>query len=296
MAAGYKRENSYSGLVTKDSNIIYKYKSFDPDARGNLMEHDGLSRYILPNGESFGEYIIRKGFVGSHELPKGMSGSTYMIDFKTEKNVLKHITNPMVFRETLREIGFLRMVKGKWYAVQLLAAQINPDGSAFMLFPYIPGQELYEYLHKLYTKSVLTPEDINHIKDVFKTIIDGLKELHSLGIIHRDIKPENIWIPDDQRIKPFMIDFGLSAKTTEYRITAGTKFYTRSKRLRELRKPTPNDNYYAVSIIMQYMLPILGEDIVRTLERNGITNVEANAAASIFLKRRRRYTNKSRKK
>jgi serine/threonine protein kinase len=71
-------------------------------------------------------------------LGKGMSGSAYRVDSGGKTFVLKHVTNRDISMETiLREIRMLARVYGKWYAVQLLAAEVHDNGQAFLLFPYI---------------------------------------------------------------------------------------------------------------------------------------------------------------
>ena len=46
----------------------------------------------------------------------------------------------------------------------------------------------------------------SEVRGVLEPILDGLKEVHKLGILHRDIKPENIIIREDG--SPVLIDFG----------------------------------------------------------------------------------------
>ncbi len=46
----------------------------------------------------------------------------------------------------------------------------------------------------------------NDILNLLMPLLDGLKVLHSAGIIHRDIKPDNIFIR--QNGSPVLLDFG----------------------------------------------------------------------------------------
>ena len=61
---------------------------------------------------------------------------------------------------------------------------------------------------KYYLKEpiVHTPEIVSIIATIFRQIAEGVKFLHSRGIIHRDIKPANILVKWDV---PMIIDFGL---------------------------------------------------------------------------------------
>lgn len=51
------------------------------------------------------------------------------------------------------------------------------------------------------------------IKNIIKTVILTLKELHNLGYVHRDMKPSNICL--NSKFEPYIIDFGLSKKIIE---------------------------------------------------------------------------------
>jgi len=43
-----------------------------------------------------------------------------------------------------------------------------------------------------------------------KDLLEGLKEMHSKGIMHRDLKPENILLRSKDKIECVIADFGLS--------------------------------------------------------------------------------------
>jgi len=45
-------------------------------------------------------------------------------------------------------------------------------------------------------------------KTVFYQIVNGLRQIHSLGILHRDVKPDNIFLMRNGLIK--IGDFSLS--------------------------------------------------------------------------------------
>jgi serine/threonine protein kinase len=243
--------SNYSTLLTTSKEEVdSKITSFDFTSTNVLNKYPGSNKYVLPTGQTLGDYIKVGDFSNAKELGVGMSGKTYKLSFGDAGKplVLKHIRNTKDVPKSaiLREIDFLAAVKGQWFAVQLLAAQINEDGTAFMLFPFIPGNELFDVI----SKELYTPPQIRRI---LQYVLDGIKELHALGIIHRDIKPENIWVPDDGSIPPFLLDFGLSGTVDETLKTAGTKTYIRPERLGIIRKPTPDDNFYALARIASYV-------------------------------------------
>lgn len=45
---------------------------------------------------------------------------------------------------------------------------------------------------------------------MMKDLLEGLKEMHSKGIMHRDLKPENILIRNKGGLSCVIADFGLA--------------------------------------------------------------------------------------
>ena len=76
---------------------------------------------------------------------------------------------------------------------------------AILVFPYIPFSLKY-----LIDKKKLDDE---HIRKMFKKIVDGICYLHANGIVHRDIKPDNIMIK--KNYDPIIIDFSSAKKLEE---------------------------------------------------------------------------------
>ena len=73
---------------------------------------------------------------------------------------------------------------------------------------------------------------------VLREIIQGLKEVHSLGYVFRDLKPSNVVLTHDGRIK--LCDYGLIGKLSEIDTSlCGTPEYCPPERLTEKRKKNP---------------------------------------------------------
>lgn len=273
-------------------------RSYDLLPSGMLLKHKGLSRYLFPNGVTFSDYIKTKAYVGSHEFPPGYSGKAYLIEIpmpgseppQAYQYVLKHITNPAAFEHVLEEVEMLARVSNKWFAVQLYSAQIMPDGSAYLLFPYILGKDFMTFVEEVDAKAAPTREDKLKLRQIYNIMLEAIGEIHKLGIIHRDVKFENFYLPDDPDIPPFFLDFGLSAPASNAVLTEGTANYVRPERWGQVRKPTPNDNYYALGVMYNgSFAPIVGDRRVAMLKREGITNAEAQ---TLKVGGRRRNRNK----
>lgn len=48
-----------------------------------------------------------------------------------------------------------------------------------------------------------------------RDLLEGLKEMHSKGIMHRDLKPENILLRSKTGVECVIADFGLAEFTDE---------------------------------------------------------------------------------
>jgi serine/threonine-protein kinase len=63
-----------------------------------------------------------------------------------------------------------------------------PNGDAFMVLEYLEGENLKQRLDRV---GALLPRDIAVIAC---ELLDGLHEVHEVGIIHRDVKPANVFL------------------------------------------------------------------------------------------------------
>src|SRR5437773_2763786 len=81
-----------------------------------------------------------------------------------------------------------------------------PDGSHYMVWEYIDGENLAE---RLRSRGTLPPRDA--VRLAIQTL-HGLEAIHRAGIVHRDISPENLMIARDEdgseRVK--IIDLGVA--------------------------------------------------------------------------------------
>jgi serine/threonine protein kinase len=104
-----------------------------------------------------------------------------LIRFRREAEMSRRLSHPHV-AETL-EVG-------------------EDAGVHFMVMEYIPGQNLYEMVHRG------GPLRVWDAARLFSGVAQGLGHIHKFGVIHRDIKPSNIMVTPDGTAK--LLDLGLA--------------------------------------------------------------------------------------
>lgn len=77
-------------------------------------------------------------------------------------------------------------------------------GDLYLVFQYVPGKNLAEYLQ---ASGALSPSKAIAI---MQPILEAIAHAHAAGIIHRDLKPSNILIDDEGRLR--VMDFGIATR------------------------------------------------------------------------------------
>jgi serine/threonine protein kinase len=199
------------------------------------------STYRL-GSQTFADVIKEKKWIESPLGKRGVSGGAYLvIDDVGGKYVLKFIRGTSGFAVSYvdSEIKMLMSLVASPYIVKLLAATLYSD-KAYILYPYVPGATLDEWLK--------THKDVDERSRVYEQLMNGLIDIHIRGYVHRDIKPANIWIPEDPRLTAFYLDLGLTAPIGDSAIEMSTPTYTRFGNDRS--QSVVEQNYYALGKIV----------------------------------------------
>lgn len=91
----------------------------------------------------------------------------------------------------------------------ILDAELDGD-ETFVVFEYIPGESLWDYVQNN------GPMRESDLADLAERTASALEAAHDAGVIHRDVTPSNIMMGPDG---PVLIDFGLSHRETDDRLT-----------------------------------------------------------------------------
>jgi hypothetical protein len=85
--------------------------------------------------------------------------------------------------------------------VQVIVADVAPDGRHYIIMPYYAGRSLAELVAE-------RPLAVGKVLRVGVQIAGALDAAHRLGLLHRDIKPANILL--DEYGTPRLTDFGIA--------------------------------------------------------------------------------------
>uniref|UniRef100_A0A7I5EA61 Protein kinase domain-containing protein n=1 Tax=Haemonchus contortus TaxID=6289 RepID=A0A7I5EA61_HAECO len=97
------------------------------------------------------------------------------------------------------------------------------------------------------------PKDDGFLRHFFIQILQGMKHMHSLGIMHRDLKPENILVSSRCIVK--IADFGQAClyfkdEDREYEENVATRQYRAPELLFGSRRYTPSVDIWALGCIL----------------------------------------------
>lgn len=122
------------------------------------------------------------------------------------------------------------------------------DSKFYAVEEYIDGIVLKDYIERVGTL------DDNSTEQITLQICNGLKAIHSLGIVHRDINPNNIMITNSGNAK--IIDFGISRqiKTNQSKDTQilGTQGYASPEQF-GFRQTNAKSDIYSLGVLINYM-------------------------------------------
>ncbi|XP_067632721.1 cyclin-dependent kinase 20 [Eurosta solidaginis] len=130
------------------------------------------------------------------------------------------------------------------------------------IYPDLTGLSLVlEYMPEtLYGKLKHEPASLNRqkIRDFTSMMLNGIKYLHSMGIMHRDIKPANLLITDNEKLK--IADFGLARlyfpkdENKLYSPQVSTRWYRAPEILWGSQKYGPAVDMWAAGCVFAEML------------------------------------------
>eukprot|EP01129_Flabellula_baltica_P007020 TRINITY_DN2686_c0_g1_i2.p1 TRINITY_DN2686_c0_g1~~TRINITY_DN2686_c0_g1_i2.p1 ORF type:complete len:451 (-),score=110.15 TRINITY_DN2686_c0_g1_i2:54-1406(-) len=122
---------------------------------------------------------------------------------------------------------------------------IREDDVSYLVFEYVPGGELFDYiLHQGRLDEI-------EARRIMRQMVSAVEYCHSLLIVHRDLKPENILLDEDFNIK--ISDFGLGNVITPgkyFDTFCGSLLYASPEILQGERYIGPGIDIWSLGIIL----------------------------------------------
>jgi hypothetical protein len=227
---------------------------------GNTVDYDPDAATLPPSESSAGTRGSIPEVVGGYRLlrPLGAGGMGTVYEAE-EASSGRHVAVKLIAPEfatskdavdRFRQEGRLASTIVHPRCVFVLAAD-EQAGQPYIAMELMPGATLQDLVKERGPLPVA--EVIAKILDV----IDGLQEVHRLGVIHRDIKPSNCFLEADGRVK--IGDFGLcksligDAHLTKTGSFLGTPLYASPEQIKRERVDQQSD-VYAVAATLYFLL------------------------------------------
>jgi serine/threonine protein kinase/tetratricopeptide (TPR) repeat protein len=182
-------------------------KQADSSEKKNLRIHNliaNIERTFLPAGYVIGKYQIIK------EVDRGGMAVVYkalQLDLKREVALKVMPANITINRRFVERFLTEAHAVAKLSHPNIVSIHevAREENIYYLAMDFIPGENLYYYLHNKKPKLV-------DVLEIVSRLADALAYAHRQKIIHRDLKLNNVIMRDP--LNPVLIDFGL-AKTME---------------------------------------------------------------------------------
>ncbi|MCI8394511.1 MAG: serine/threonine protein kinase [Bacilli bacterium] len=117
-----------------------------------------------------------------------------------------------------------------------------------IIMEFVTGKKLTDIIDDI--------DNDDQLVNLFKDILNAVKQLHSYGIIHRDLKPDNILMTDDGIIK--VIDYGLVKLIDFSSITRtgdniGSPMFMAPEQIVDSKHITTKSDIYSLGVILYLM-------------------------------------------
>ena len=170
---------------------------------------------------------------------KVFSESFVLSEYKNDRN---RITNEI---DTLKMVNSDNLVKYYDDFEYVIESGLKTH---IIIMEFVTGKKITDAIENI--------EDEKQLVDLFKNILNAVKQLHSYGIIHRDLKPDNILITSDGKIK--IIDYGLVKLIDFSSITrtgdrVGSPMFMSPEQISDSKHITSRSDIYSLGVILYLM-------------------------------------------
>jgi len=156
----------------------------------------GFSIVYLANDPETRTQVIVKEYMPRKLAARGDDGRTVITVGEDEKSVERFAQGKKMFFQEAATLATLKHPN-----IVNVTNFFRANGTVYMVMEYAQGINLQEYIRR---HNGSLSEKL--IRIVFTALLDGLKCIHSRGLLHLDIKPGNIYLRSGG--SPLLLDFG----------------------------------------------------------------------------------------
>ena len=150
--------------------------------------------------DEYSGMIFANRYRVSNLLGIGPHERTYLAtDVALSRQIILVLTNPEVpqtdLSEVIDEIDILSQVGVHGNIIVLYDYGIA-DGIAYLVFQYMPGGTLEEYIR--HGESAGRHLTVDEVRRLGRQLVRALAQVHQHGVIHNSVAPGNIWLDERQ--------------------------------------------------------------------------------------------------
>eukprot|EP01084_Bolivina_argentea_P220909 374289_1 len=184
----------------KTANIEYSHSNINDDQSSNIGELSRIITNDIPQFKSEQDMInevVRSKKVNEinandvtfeKQIGNGNFGAVYKAKWEANSVVVKQLNNS-TWKEMVAEIMLASSLPTHHNLVTIYGYIQNPFG---VVMSYIPGGSVEKYVYRKYKKEHDSIPTIVELIIILRKAANGLKFLHSHGLVHRDIACRNI--------------------------------------------------------------------------------------------------------
>lgn len=185
--------------------MLHRYKIL------KVLGGGGFSLVYLAEDSQAGRNVVIKEYLPSSQATRLEGETVESISAETNSGFMQGMQRFFEEAAVLAKLQHPNIVR--------VTDFFRENNTVYLVMEHEEGMDLRAYLKRQGGRM-----SEKFIRTVFIQILDGLREIHKLGMLHLDIKPSNIWLRAGGR--PLLLDFGATQSAFKGNKRAGAHTLT----------------------------------------------------------------------